>query len=63
LDDFQRCKVDDLRIFIRARGQRVGCKRKDELVAMAYTINQQNLPVVLSKDELQSQVCYITWFY
>jgi hypothetical protein len=56
IDDFQRWKVNDLRKYIRDRGQTNGSKRKDELVAIAFTISQQKLAVVPNKQELKDQV-------
>jgi len=52
IDDFKLWNVDVLRKFCRKRGLSVNnCKKKEELVALAYAAYSQNYPVVLSKDE------------
>lgn len=51
LDDFNRWKVDSLKKFLRARGQPVGCKKKAELVALAFAASQQGIPVVPTEAE------------
>ena len=56
IDYFQRCKVADLRQYIRDRGQIIGTKRKAEMVALAYALHVQNAPVVPTKQELHQQV-------
>jgi hypothetical protein len=40
---------------LRDRRQSYGVKRKDELVALAFAVSSQNLPLVPSKDELKQQ--------
>ena len=44
------------RNYCQDRGFGVANKRKEELVALAYTAYTQNVPVVLSKDEEKLQV-------
>ena len=56
LECFNRWKVDDLRKYIRDRGQNVGAKRKAELVAVAFALCQQKAPIVASKEEVRQQV-------
>ena len=52
VDDFKRWKVDALRKYCQQRGfTTTGTKRKDELVALAYTAYSQNMPVVPTKDD------------
>jgi len=55
LEDFKRWKVDELKKYVRARGQTINCKRKEELVALAYAVTKQNLPVVPTKEDLKEQ--------
>ena len=46
MDDFNRWKVDDLRKFIKERGHKTTYRVKRELVAVAFAIYKQQLPVV-----------------
>ena len=59
LDDFKLWKADDLRLYIRLRGQPSSAERKNELVATAYAIYQQRLPIVMSAQELKAQYKYV----
>ena len=52
IDDFKRWKVDALRKYCQQRRfTTTGTKRKDELVALAYTAYSKNVPVVPTKDD------------
>ena len=55
IDDFRRQKVDNLKKFLRDREQNNSSKRKGELVALAYCVNIQKLPVVLLNIQLKEQ--------
>ena len=46
MDEFKRWKVDILRKYCQDRGFSVANKRKEELVALAYTAYTQNVPFV-----------------
>ena len=46
LDEFSRWKLDELRKYLREHGQSSTNKRKTELVALAYAVSEQGLPVV-----------------
>ena len=48
MDDFNSRKVDDLKYFIKERGHKTTYQVKRELVAVAFTIFQQRLPVVVA---------------
>ena len=61
MDDFNRWKIDDLKKFIKERGHKTTYQVKRELVAVAFALNQQNLPIVANVDGLdQSDVDYQT---
>jgi len=46
MDDFNRWKIDDLKKSIKERGHKTTYRVKRELVAVAFALNQQNLPIV-----------------
>jgi len=47
IDDFKRWNVDALRTYCKKRGLQVArCKKKEELVALAYAAFSQNYPLV-----------------
>ena len=46
LDEFSRWKVDELKIYIKERGHKTTYKRKNELVAVAFAVSEQKLPIV-----------------
>jgi hypothetical protein len=52
IDDFRRWKVDVLRKYCQDRGLTASnFKRKDELVALAFTAYTQKLPLVVGKQQ------------
>ena len=52
LNDLKRLNVNVLRTFCRNRGLKINqCKKKEELVALAYVAFSQNYPVIANKDE------------
>ena len=57
LDEFKLWNVCLLRNYCKERGLLVSTKRKDELVALAFTASQMNLPAVKSKDAEKASAC------
>ena len=55
-DEFKRWKVNILIKYCQGRGFSVVNKRKEELVALAYTAYTQNVPTILTKDQGKLQV-------
>ena len=56
IDEFRRWKVDVLRKYCQERGLSVTqYRRKDELVALAFTACCQNLPIVPGKIDEQAE--------
>jgi len=58
IDEFKWWKVDILRQYCQDRGFSVVNKRKEKLVALAYTAYPQNVPTILTKDQEKLQVKY-----
>ena len=55
IDEFRRFKVDQLRKYCQERGLSVSSyRRKDELVALAFAVCCQQLPIVGNKDDNKS---------
>lgn len=50
LDDFQRWRVNELKIFLRARGLKTS-GTKNELAALAFSAEEIGLPLVCTPDE------------
>jgi len=55
-DEFKRWKVNILLKYCQDRGFSVVNKRKEELVALAYTAYTQNVPTILTKDQEKLQM-------
>jgi hypothetical protein len=48
MDEFSRWKVEELKAYIKERGHKTTYKRKNELVAVAFAVREQNLPIVIA---------------
>jgi len=56
MDDFNRWKVEDLKKFIKERGHKTTYRVKRELVAVAFALSQQQLPIVATNVDGVEQV-------